>query len=283
MGTMNFTYKVPYCGFGEKKRFGHQWATNQSTLNGNYINTLVFNNFVPKCSHIKMELTVTNVSGSVMNMYWSLMVYRTNYGWISAYQFILPESGEYTLDCDLSNLDISQVALCPSSQLSRSYTWNAHFYVTEMTITETVQVNDLNTGMFQYGVFVNNYGVSKGLTEVYANMGGALSRPTQILVNIGGQLIPLAPVYSAYWKTEADSMNLYKFIPPTDGSYRIKVKLLSGDHEIRLYDSSFEMLYSSFFYDSLFSLTGGSTYYITLTHYYPKTESESYLQIYKEG
>ena len=95
--------------------------------------------------------------------------------------------------------------------------------------------------------------------------------------------MPLAPVYSAYWKSDRESISLYKFIPAEDGTYVIRNKRLSGDHEIRLYDSRYTQLYEGYFYQESFSLTGGETYYITMTHYYKANTSESYLQIYKEG
>ena len=144
-------------------------------------------------------------------------------------------------------------------------------------------MNELSTGMFQYGVFTNRSGVKKDLTEVYVNIGGTLTQATDILVNIDDELVSLAPVYSAYLKTESEIMYLYKFIPPADGAYKIQVKRLSGDHEIRLYDSTFTPLYEGYFYNQSFLLTEGSVYYITITHYYANEEvGESYLQIYKE-
>ena len=78
-------------------------------------------------------------------------------------------------------------------------------------------------------------------------------------------------------------MKVFEFTIPETGSYMIKSKRLSGDHEIRLYDSSFNKLNDGYFYSQSFALTGGTLLYIALTHYYYADASESYLQIYKEA
>lgn len=104
------------------------------------------------------------------------------------------------------------------------------------------------------------------------------------ICRVGEGGIAVKSVENGYLKTESEIMYLYKFIPPSDGTYKIKVKRLSGDHEIRFYDSEFTQLYDGYFYDRSFALTEGSVYYITLTHYYSNSNvGESYLQIYKEG
>ena len=77
-------------------------------------------------------------------------------------------------------------------------------------------------------------------------------------------------------------MLIFALTPETSGKYKMQVKRLSGDHEIRLYSSDFQVLYDGYFYDSSFELTAGTLYYITLTHYYAADISDSYLQIYKE-
>ena len=82
--------------------------------------------------------------------------------------------------------------------------------------------------------------------------------------------------------TQKESMALFSFTPEIDGKYKIQVKRLSGDHEIRLYSSDFSQLHDGYFYDRSFELTAGTLYYITLTHYYAADISDSYLQIYKE-
>ena len=77
-------------------------------------------------------------------------------------------------------------------------------------------------------------------------------------------------------------MKLYKFTPITDGNYTIKVNRKSGDHEIRLYDSEFNPMTDSYFYERSFALTAGSVLYISVTHYYSADAGESTLQIFKE-
>lgn len=107
---------------------------------------------------------------------------------------------------------------------------------------------------------------------------------TDILVNIGGTLKSIAPVYSGYNSSDTDVPILYSFTPSSSGTYRIRAKDICGDHELRLYDSDFTAISSTYFYAESFELTAGALYYITVTHYpYETYASESYLQIYKEA
>ncbi len=284
MATINFTYNYPYTYYSESKgRFTWHWSESSVTLNRCYTHPVQFNSSIPKCSHINFDLEIENTgSGTVLGRSWDFFIYRDGYGWYEVMTFTLPDDGKYTIDTDIGNYNISQIACVPSSNPGSSRTWTNGCSINSITLTETLEANELSTGMFQYGIFTNRSGVKKGLTEVYANIGGSLVRATDILVNINGNLVSIAPVYSAYLKTESERMYLYKFVPPSDGTYRIQNKRLSGDHEIRFYDSAFTPLYDGYFYGRSFSLTGGSVYYITLTHYFNADESESYLQIYKE-
>ncbi|MCR4719780.1 MAG: hypothetical protein K5768_09150 [Firmicutes bacterium] len=286
MATIGFTYDYPYTYYNEERgRFTWQWSESRVTLNRCYTYPVQFNSSLPKCSHINLDLEIENTgSGTVLDRSWDFYVYRDSYGWYEAMTFTLPSDGKYTIDCDLNDYNISKLAFVPSSNPGSSRTWTTGCSINQIRITETLEINELASGTFQYGVFTNRSGVKKDLTEVYANIGGTLTQATNIFANANGTLVSLAPVYSAYLRTESEIMYLYKFIPPSDGTYKIKVKRQSGDHEIRFYDGEFTQLYDGYFYDRSFSLTEGSVYYITLTHYYANTDvGESYLQIYKEG
>ena len=97
------------------------------------------------------------------------------------------------------------------------------------------------------------------------------------------KIISIQPVLSAHYISDKDYTVLVPFQPEQDGVYKIKRKKISGDHELRIYNSDFSMLYEKYFYDMSFELTAGALYYISITHYYNETEqSESYLQIYRE-
>ena len=285
MATVNLTYNYPHGGFEGNGRFRHVWASYQITLNGNYTHAMVFNTIVPKCSHIEVYVFAKNISGAVMNISWDFYVYRANYGWVLAKQFTMPADGWCTIECDLANIDITQFACVPSNRQSSSYQWSTYFEVLRMTVTETLTVNDVYTGTFQYGVFVNHYGVDALLNEVFANIGGSLKRATNILVNMENQLVPITPVYSAYLKTETDLPVVYKFVPGSSGTYKIKNSEVVGKQTIMLFDSGLNSLSEYPFYSDSFNLTGGNVYYIAKIHMYSDsyTESETYLQIYKEG
>lgn len=284
MATLSFTYDYPYCEYGETGKYQYVWSESRTKLNGSYTYPLVFNNTVPSCSHITMEVEVENTgAGSVFGIRWDFMVKRSSGSWTDILTFTMPSDGKYTIDCDISNYTITQIAVVPTSNPGSSRTWSIWYGITKLTIKENLTLVELVTNQFQYGVFVNRYGLTQTLNEVYANIGGTLKPATAILVNINGSLVTLPPVYSAHISTSSESTLVYKFTPSSTGTYQIRRKKLSGDHEIRLYSDDFEELSDGFFYNKSISLTAGTLYYITVTHYYNETDtSESYLQIYKE-
>ena len=283
MADINFKYNYPYCGCGEICKYQTQWEESRTKINGSYTYPMVFNNTVPKCSHIKVSIEIDNTgSGTIYGLKWDFMVHRKNYGWIDVESFTMPDDGIYTIDCDIDNYNITKFAVVPASNPGSSRTWDSWFYVEELEITENIEIQELTTGSFQYGLFVNNSDLKQQVNEVYVNIDGVLKPVTDILVNIDDKLIPIQPVNSAYIKTTEEEMLIYSFIPETDGKYRITQKNISGDHEIRLYDSEFSPLYDGYFYSESFELTQGSLLYITVTHYYEEETGESYLQVYRE-
>ena len=284
MANINFKYNYPYCGHGETGMYQAQWDESRTKLNGSYTYPMSFNNTVPKCTHIKVSIEIDNTgSGTVYGLKWDFMVFRKNYGWVDIETFTMPDDGMYTVDCDIDSYNIMKIACVPSSNPGSSRTWDSWFDVEELELTEDVTVNELTTGMFQYGMLVNNYGLEQKLTEVYLNIDGVLKPVTEIFVNLDDTLKQVQPVKSAYIKTTEEKMLIYSFTVPVDGRYRITQKDISGDHEIRLYNSEFAPLHNGYFYSESFEFTEGSLLYITVTHYYGEEEiSKSYLQVYRE-
>ena len=282
MASVSFTYDYPYFSFGEKGRYQIQWATSERTLNGCYTYPAIFNTTVPYCKHIKVEVEIENTgSGTVLNRSWDFMVCKSNGSWVDIKTFTMPSDGVYTLDCDVG-YSISQFAFLPSSNPGSSRTWNTTYTLEKLTVTETLTLNDLSSGLFQYGVFANYYGVTQRLNEVYVNIDGVLKPSTDIRVNVDGTLKSLPPVYSAHITTTSDAVNLFSFTPSESGTYKVCQKVVSGDHEIRFYDKAMAPLTERYFYSQSFSLTAGTLYYITVTQYHNTASGESYLQIYKE-
>ena len=283
MGTVDFTYKYPYVGSGEKGKYYYQWASSQIKLNGCYTHPMVFNNTIVGCKHLKIRIEIENTgSGSIYGISWDFMVYKAGGYWTDIKTFILPESGEYTIDCDINNLNITQFAFAPSSNPGSNRKWTNWYGVEEITLTETHELKSPTAGNFHYGVFANSNSLEQKPAAVYVNINGTLVKATEIIVNIDGSLKSVSPVYSDYYKTETESSWLYTFTPETDGLYRIKENRILGDHELRLYSSDFTELTDGYFYDRSFELKAGTLYYILVTHYIHAETSESYLQIYKE-
>ena len=285
MANVSFQYDYLYCNYGENARFGAQWSDSSITLNGSNTYAMVFNRTVPGCRHIKVNIEIENTgSGTVLGRSWDFMIRKSSGGWSDLKTFTMPSDGIYTVDCDVSNYSITQIACVPSSNPGSGRTWNSWFSIEQLTVTESVPLEELSTGMFLYGVFPNRSGVSQKVCEVLVNIGGVLRPVTDVLVNMGGTLTSVPPVHCAYLKTTSEKMTLYGFTPSASGTYKICQKKVSGDHEIRLYNEDFEELSDGYFYSKSVSLTAGTLYYITVTHYVGETDvSESYLQIYKEG
>lgn len=283
MATVDFVYSYPYAGYNEDARFGNQWATSQKRLNGCYTYPMVFNNTIPGCKHLKISIEVENTgSGTIYGLRWDFMVCKSNGSWVDIETFTMPETGLYTIDCDINGYDVTMFAIVPTSDPGSSREWSSWFNVEQVILTEQLELKTPTSGYFHYGIFSNNYGITKEPTEVYVNIDGGLKKATNVLANIEGDLKSVTPVYSDHYTSNSEISWLYGFTPDADGEYRIKEKRISGDHELRLYSSDFTELCDGFFYDSSFVLSAETLYYILVTHYRGADASESYLQIYKE-
>ena len=286
MATVNFVYNYPYCGGGEEPRFGCSWQDSSVRLNGCNVHPKVFNQMVPGCRFIQLEMGITNSSGaSVTNRNWDLYILQSTGTWRKVTTFFLPESGEYILDCDIDNRSFTKFAVVPSSNPSSYTEWSIWCVVTKLTITEKLEVYTLSTGTYFAGVMVSRSGVGHEITEVFVNHNGALTRATDVLINVNGTLKSVVPVYSSGVCSSTDLPCLFSFTPAVSGTYRITNKRYTGDHEIRFYNADFSPVGGEeYFYDESFELTAGTLYYITLTHFcYEDEQSESDLQIYKEA
>lgn len=283
MANINFKYDYPYIGYGEKGRFQYQWSESRTTLNRCYTYPLLFNTAVPGCSHITMDIEIENTgSGTVLGRSWDFYIYRQNYGWYEVCSFTLPDDGKYTIDTDISNYNITQIACVPSSNPGSSRTWSTWYEITKLTLTESLTLSEPDNDKYFYGVFPNHYGIEKQPSEVFVNIDGTLKKATAVYANIEGSLVSVPTLLSSEIKTDSETMKLYKFTSTTDGNYTIKVNRESGDHELRLYGSDFKPMTDSYFYSQSFALTAGSVLYISVAHYYSADASESTLQIFKE-
>jgi hypothetical protein len=248
-------------------RYKTDYDDSRVTLSGNYTYGLHFKIAVPYMVSCKVNLYASNTSGtSILNRSWYLYRYVTS--WTSVATFTMPSTGEYTWEGNLGVSNILKFAAVPTATMSTGTEWTLGLSVSEMKIRESHTTVDLGTGEY-FPVFPNRSGVEQRPTRVYANISGTLTAARHVYANIGGVLTELPPVYSgAFQSTVPDTMRLYEFTPPSSGTYRFEVSRKSGDHEARLYDSSFAALNDGqYFYNGSFALTGGSLYYISLTQY----------------
>jgi len=285
--TVNFQYKYPYGVWSANSRFRVDYDTSQTYLSGNYTYPLSFQTNYPYV--VKMKVTLyaeNNVGTSILNRSWYLYLYNGS-SWYTILTFTMPQTGttpqgkaygEYVWEGNVGYSGVRKFAAVPTAQMSTGTTWTNGITIEEMTIQESVTTVDLTTNNY-FTVFPNYGGVAQRPTQIYANIGGTLTVAKNVYANIGGALTELPPAYNgAYTTTVPDNYRVYEFTPPSTGTYKIQVERKSGDHEARLYNSAFtDMNGGNYFYDGSFALTGGSLYYIMLTHYVGNTSTSDSL------
>jgi hypothetical protein len=269
---VNFQYKYPYGVWTAASRYKVDYDTTRVTLSGNYTYPLSFvATTKPYIVRAKVTISASNTSGtSILNRSWYLYRYTTS--WATVATFTMPADGVYVWEGTIG-ATVGKFAAVPTATMSSGTEWTLGLSVDEMIVQESVTTADLGSGEY-FAAFPNQSGVTQRPTKVYANIGGTLTAAKKIYANIGGALTELPPVYSGtYTSTIPDSMRLFEFTPTVSGTYRFEIYRKSGDHEARLYDSSFNKLDDGYFYNGSFALTGGSLYYIMLTHYVTNTDA----------
>jgi hypothetical protein len=266
------------------------YDTSQTTLSGNYTYPLSFKKNYPYIVWAKISVSASNGTGSsILNRNWYLYMY--NGSWRTLVTFTMPSNGEYVWEGSIGYSSCQKFAAVPNSQMSSGTTWTLGLSVEEMTIQETVTTADLSSDYIS-GLFTNQSGAQLKPCQVHVNMGGTVTKATKVLCNVDGTLKELPPAYNgSYTTTTPESMRVYEFTPPSTGDYYIEIKINSGDHEARMYNSSFARVHpsgstgntdTSYFYSGTFTLTGGSLYYISLIHYHSNTNtSDSVLLVTK--
>ena len=63
---------------------------------------------------MKVHCEIENTgSGTVFNRLWNFLVFRQGYGWMDI-TFTMPNTGIYTVECEVPNYNITQFACVPS-------------------------------------------------------------------------------------------------------------------------------------------------------------------------
>lgn len=287
MAKIDLTYEYPYNYYDEDDgRFTTYWSETTKTLNGCYNYPLLFHQTVPKCKSMTICVEVEDVVGSrVLGRKWDCYICKGNNSWTEMMTFDMPAGGVITFDCDMKGYDVKSIVCVPSSSPGSGSSWSMYISIEKLVLTETVELLDIQTGKFQYGVFANRYGLKQQLNEVYVNYYGELIQPTDILINLGQPLVSLPTVPHALLQTETECVNAVAFTPETSTSYTIQLKIISGGYHLQLYDGSFNRINSGYFTKKSFELTAGTLYYIVAFHPYNRTDEhcEGYIQIYKEA
>ena len=283
--TINFQFNYPYLGYDEQNRrkYGYYWSESRVILNGSYTYPMIFNNAVPGVKRLKVYCEIENTgSGTVFNRSWDFMVYRENSGWVDVHTFTMPDTGIYTVDCEVPNYNITRFACVPSSNPGASRTWTSWFEVKLMTITQQLTTVDTEETQYMCGLYTKMGSLYTEPAEVYVNIGGQPIKATEVYINVDGTLKQLPHMEYGYQiSTVPETMKVFEFTPSISGKYKILVDNKSGDNEIRLFNSDMLQMHDGYFYNSEFDLTAGETYYIMLMHYYYNTAtSESDLKIY---
>lgn len=286
MAKIDFEYDYPYTYYDDEAgRFTNYWSETRKTLNGCYTYPMLFHEPIMCCKKIMVSVEIEDVVGSrVLGRPWDFYIWKTNNTWVEMMTFAMPESGMTQFVCDMKGYDIKGFAMVPTSNPGSGSSWSMYYVVEQLRISENVDLNYSETGKFQYGVFVNRYGLKQQLNEVYVNIDGALVQATDILVNKGNGLVSLPSVHHGYVKTESECITVFAFTPDITANYTIKTQNLSQRHDLHLYTADFTKINSGYFTNKSFELTAGTLYYIVAFHpCYQVGTCESYIQIYKEA
>ena len=284
--NINFQHNYPYSVWSSASRFQMDWSPTQISLNGfsnmNFLETRRTTPFVVSATINVgcMPTSGTNATNRSWRLYWF------NGSVWNFHAFTMPWAdwntwanftGTWTF-----NSNITRIAACPASSAS-SHWWQSSFGIDVLRVQENLNTVTFASNEYFSGLLTDRSGVIQRPHQIHANVDGVLHRATQVHINVDGVLRALPPAYNASWVTTApDSMRVYEFTPPTTGTYRIEVVRNSGDHEVRMFNSSFGRIHpngtsgntdTSYFYSGDFSLTAGTLYYISLIHYYLNTST----------
>ena len=279
--NINFQFDYPYNVWAAESRYFGEWYSSQISLNGFNVTPFDFKKS-PAPYIVDADITMymtptsgTNASGRSWRLYY-LVGGSWSYATFNMPSVAMNTEIAYTWTGAIGGT-VTRFAACPASSAYSHY-WTLGFGFDRLKVRENINTVDLVTTDY-FTAFPNYGGVTQRPTQVYADVGGVLTPAKKVYANIGETLIELPPAYSgAYVSTVPDSFRVYEFTPPTTGTYKIMVERKSGDHEARLYNSSFvDQNGGNYFYDASFSLTGGSVYFIMLTHYYYNTATSDSL------
>jgi len=289
--SLNFQHKYPYSVWEANSRFRMAHDTGQTYLSGNYTYPLTFQVTYPHVVKLRVTLYAENNAGtSILNRSWYLYLYNGS-SWYAIHTFTMPltgtnpssgkQYGEYTWEGTVGYSGVRKFAAVPTAQMSSGTTWTNGITIEGLWVQETLTTVDLVSTDYVSGLFTNQSGVQQKPSQVNVNMGGVITKATKVLVNMGGVLTELPPAYNgAYTTTTPDSMRVYEFTPPATGTYKVDVVRNSGDHEARMYSSTYAQIHpngssgnpeGSYFYSGEFTLTAGALYLISLIHYPPNT------------
>ena len=271
--NINFQYYYPYSVQDENSRYYSEQSSNPVFLNGNNVSTRNFKKSpAPYIIDVTITISLNPMSGTnASGRSWRLYYYigRWEYFTFTMPYCAMNEWTSYTLTGTIGNY-VTMFAVCPDTSGSYGYGYNLR--IDKMKVRETITTTDLITNDY-FSVFPSMSGLEQKPTRVFTNISGTLIPTKKILVNIDDALTELTPVYSgAFTSSAPDTMRVYEFTPPISGIYRFEARHGSGYHDAQLYDSIFnKMDTEAYFHNGSFTLTGGSLYYILLSHHYSYT------------
>lgn len=282
------THYYPWLYYDEDNdyKYGYQWSTGTVTLSGNYTHYQIFNNALPSCSEIKLDIEAASAYTGIFNRTWYVWVYAN--GWYQIGSFTMPayeETGDtsepysasYSGTFPLSTIrNVKYVTAGPSSRMSSSNSWSMRLSVDGAKITEAITEATLSDSEYFCGLCTKrSSSLYTDPAKVQVNIGGNLVTATDISVNIGGSLVSLPKMKQYVFLPSAkEEAVIISFTPNRSGTYKFKASdkyagsTNDGYGYYKVHDSNMNELMTYYTTGTTtLSLTAGTEYKIILIDY----------------
>ena len=234
------TFDYPCIPYDEAHKNGYKYGFDSDAssqyLNGNYTYPMCFKNALPLVSKFKIWSKVWSAYTYVLTTSWDFYVYDATNGWYEAKSsFVFPtyyetENPNYPYAADMeieveftTPRNILKWCVIPSARLSSGYTWTNSYGMRRATITMDVpEVQFSDSDYFcglQYKKYTSLYDEPK---EVKVNIDGNLVTATEVMVNMGGELVALPKMQICnFVATEKEQVKKFTFTAKRNGKHTI--------------------------------------------------------------
>lgn len=238
----SITYEYPWIYSDEDSyKYGYRWSEETARFASWRVNYQMLNHPLPSCSEIALEVEVFSESTDYFDRTWNVWVYGQSSGWRGIATFEMPacqESGDAATPYTASYCakfavspaqDILYITVTPEGRISgEGFTMSLG--IEGAVITETVPEAALAERKRFCKVMENRGGtLSSYPKEIALRMGDSLVTATEVMVNIGGNLVTMPKMQEYPFCADSDEQSvMLRWEPQTSGRYTIDINEASG-------------------------------------------------------